>query len=201
MDDKGYGAWFDKLFAIVKTRDSCQPEQALDPSALELVPNEDQAASSTDLTSESEPESKPGRLFVPVKESKRRCKDDPVCEAVKLMKSVIENDPTKEIINFIREDLQKTRQHELQLLQMMLSHGNWQQSPHGFHAPTASHNNYFQPEAFSTPLGNQHSHQDLYQEYLFQPVSSARSRPPSAQSNASSSSSSSTHDVPFYHSM
>lgn len=78
MDDKGYGTWFDKLFAIVKTRDSCQPKQALEPSDHELVPNEDQAASSTDLTSEREPESKPGRLFVPVKESKRRCKDDPV---------------------------------------------------------------------------------------------------------------------------
>lgn len=26
LQDRGYGAWFDKLFAIVKTRDSCQPE-------------------------------------------------------------------------------------------------------------------------------------------------------------------------------
>ena len=49
LDDRGYGAWFDKLFAIIKTRDSCQPEQANEPSALELVPNEDQAASSTDI--------------------------------------------------------------------------------------------------------------------------------------------------------
>ena len=38
LDDKGYGAWLHKLFAIVKTRDSCQPEQAIEPSALELVP-------------------------------------------------------------------------------------------------------------------------------------------------------------------
>ncbi|PFX22343.1 hypothetical protein AWC38_SpisGene13176 [Stylophora pistillata] len=153
LDDKGYGAWFDKLFAIVKTRDSCQPEQAIEPSALE-----DQTASSTEVVSESEIETKPKRLYVPVKERKRGQKDDSVCEAVKLIRCIVENDPTKEIINFMREDAQKARQHELQLLQM-LSHGNWRQSPPGFRTPMASRNNYFQPEAFSTPLGNQHSHQ------------------------------------------
>ena len=78
---------------------------------------------------------------------------------------------------------------------MMLSHGSWQQSPHGFHA---SQNNYFQPEPFSASLGNQHSHQDLSQEYLFQPVSVAVSRQPSAQSYTSSSS---THDIGYYHSV
>ena len=63
LDDKGYGAWFNKLLSLVKTRDSCQPELAIEPSA--LVTEEDKATSST----ESEPEIKKGRLFVPVKES------------------------------------------------------------------------------------------------------------------------------------
>ena len=200
LQDRGYGAWFDKLFAIVKTRDSCQPERAIEPSALEFAKNEDQAASSTDVASESESESKPGKLFVPVKENKRSRKDDPVCEAMKLMKTVIENDPTKEIINFMKEDVQKAREHELKLLQMMLSHGNWQQSTQGCHVPVASHN-YFQPDPFCAPLGNQHRNQDMSQEYLFQPVSHTMSRPASAQSNASSSSSSTTQDMVFYHSL
>ena len=63
LDEKGYSAWFNKLFSLVKTRDSCEPEQAIELSA--LVTKEDKATSST----ESEPETKTGRLFVPVKES------------------------------------------------------------------------------------------------------------------------------------
>lgn len=70
LQDRGYGAWFDKLFAILKTRDSCQLERAIEPSALEFAKNEDQAASNTDVASESESESKAGKLFVPVKENK-----------------------------------------------------------------------------------------------------------------------------------
>ena len=34
QDENGYGAWFNQLFALVKTRDSCQPEQAIEPSAV-----------------------------------------------------------------------------------------------------------------------------------------------------------------------
>lgn len=116
------------------------------------------------------------------------------------MKTVIENDPTKEIINFMKEDLEKVQKHELKLLQMLLSHGNWQQSTQGFHTPVASHN-YSQPDTFSAPLGNPYRNQDMSQEYLFQPVSHAMSQPASAQSNASSSSSSTTQDMVFYHSL
>lgn len=31
-------------------------------------------------------------------------------------------DPTKEMINFMREEMEKSRQHELKLFQLMLSH-------------------------------------------------------------------------------
>lgn len=129
LDDKGYGKWFDKLFAIVKTRDSCQSDQALEPSTLEFVRNKGESSSGTDKVLKSESEDKPGKLFVPVKEHKRSKKDDPVCEAIKLMRSVVENDPTKEVINFLKEDIQKACEHELKLFQMMFSHGNWQEHP------------------------------------------------------------------------
>ena len=33
QDSKGYGKWFNQLFQLVKSRDSCQPEQAVEPSA------------------------------------------------------------------------------------------------------------------------------------------------------------------------
>lgn len=31
--EKSYGAWFDQLIAFIKTRDSCKPESATEPSA------------------------------------------------------------------------------------------------------------------------------------------------------------------------
>lgn len=33
QDDKGYGACFSQLFSLVRTRDSCQPVLAVEPSA------------------------------------------------------------------------------------------------------------------------------------------------------------------------
>lgn len=50
-------------------------------------------------------ESKLGRLYVLVKGNKWSRKDDFVCEVVKFIRSVVENDFKKEIINFMREDL------------------------------------------------------------------------------------------------
>lgn len=55
-----------------------------------------------------------------MKESKRSYKKDPVCEAVKLMRCIVENDPAKAIINVTREDVQKARQHELQCTDLTL---------------------------------------------------------------------------------
>ena len=34
--ERGYGAAFDQLYALVKTRDSCNPEKAVEPSALSV---------------------------------------------------------------------------------------------------------------------------------------------------------------------
>ena len=41
QEQKGYGNWFDQLFALVKTRDSCQPEQAIEPSSTSSKSNDD----------------------------------------------------------------------------------------------------------------------------------------------------------------
>ena len=32
QEDRGFGKWFIALFDVVKTRNSCQPERALEPS-------------------------------------------------------------------------------------------------------------------------------------------------------------------------
>lgn len=92
--------------------------------------------------------------------------------------------------------MQKAREHELKLFQMMLPRGNWQESPQG-HNRVPSHD-YFHPHTFGAHHGNQHTgtYQDFHnqQEYLFVPVPPAMSRPTSALSNDSSSSSAS-HDM------
>ena len=41
VEKEGFGAWFMKLFSIVKTRDSCQPEQGIEPSFSSTVANDD----------------------------------------------------------------------------------------------------------------------------------------------------------------
>ena len=45
--------------------------------------------------------------FVPVKSvpKKRHKKEDPLVEATHLMRTVIENDPTKELIKFLKSDI------------------------------------------------------------------------------------------------
>ena len=70
--EKNYGPWFPKLFALVKSRDSCQPERAVEPSdgSSENVNEESRAspASVQDSDESTGNGSSDGRkLFVPVK--------------------------------------------------------------------------------------------------------------------------------------
>ena len=117
QEDHGFGKWFKDLFEVVKTRDSCQPEQALEPSST----NSERSVTSADGLGEEED------LFVPIKNAKKKQStkeklDATTIEVMKLVKGAVDNDPTKEMINFMREEMEKSRQHELKLFQLMLSH-------------------------------------------------------------------------------
>ena len=197
QEDKSYGTWFQKLYEVVKTRDSCQPDQAIEPTATSstpTVPSED--------TSESEASSaNQSNVFVPIKQAKRRSnRDDPICEALQLMKTIAEKDPSKELINFMKEDVAKAREHELRLMQMMLSFGNqqpsWAQS-HGsavgnssFMPPGSSVNCGFSPH--HTPAPHQSEQRAFAPEstipqgalnYQFRPISPSFATPASVSSN------------------
>ena len=50
-------------------------------------------------------------------------KQDRVVEAINLLRTTIENDPTKDIINFMKEDIQRSREHEYRLCQLLCSNG------------------------------------------------------------------------------
>ena len=142
QEDKSYGWWFQKLYEVVKTRDSCQPDQAIEPramSSIPTVPSED--------TSESEASSaNQSNVFVPLKQAKRKSnRDDPICEALKLMNTIAEKDPSKELINFMKEDVAKAQDYELRLMQMILSCGNQQPSRAQSHGSTVGNYAYMPP--------------------------------------------------------
>ena len=50
QEEKNYGTWFNQLFALVKPRESCQPEQAIEPGEQSLGSSSDKSESSADPT-------------------------------------------------------------------------------------------------------------------------------------------------------
>ena len=117
QDNKGYGQWFDQLFALIKTRDSCQPDQAIEPSA--STSTSGRSSSNTDLEESSRSEAGDAKLFVPVKRNKKAKKIGPIEEAVNVIKHALENDPVKDLLAFMKEEAEKSRQHDLMLMQML----------------------------------------------------------------------------------
>ena len=104
QEEKGYGVWFSKLFELVKTRDFCQPQLAIEPSASNS-PN-----TSKDLGDTHEGEKgEPVNAFVPRIDKNK--KKDPVLHAVELVKSVIEKIQQK--INVMRADLESAQEYEM----------------------------------------------------------------------------------------
>ena len=102
----------------MKTRDFCRPEFAVEPSA------QVEATSSIETNLENESGSgKSNKLFVPSRQAKKMKKQDPVVEAINLLRTTIENDQNKDIINFMKEDIQRSREHEYRLCQLLCSNG------------------------------------------------------------------------------
>ena len=123
QEEHGYGPWFNHLFALVKTRDSCQPEQAIEPSSQVSETSSLSQRPSPETSSETEftgSEQNSPELFVPVKQSKK-AKENMLQEVVGLIKKVVQKDQMKEFLEFAREEADKARRHELQLVQLIMS--------------------------------------------------------------------------------
>lgn len=121
QEDHGLGKWFNALFAVVKTRDSCQPERAVESSS--------SSSPCTPGSSHDGNVSGNGRdeeaMYVPKRSAKKRkfAKDKlDNTEVIKLISEAVRNDPTKEMISFPKDEMEKSREHELKLFQLMLSH-------------------------------------------------------------------------------
>ena len=126
QEQKGFGEWFQKLFALVRTRDSCKPEEAIEPSAKSSTSEEPDDDDSVD------------KVFVPLRSKKnprRKDSSETTGQLVELVKSMIENDPTKEMINTIREEVKESREHEMRMFQLMMNTMNPQSNMQGFENP------------------------------------------------------------------
>ena len=91
--EKGYGAWFNQLFALIKTRDSCRPEMATEPSANK---DEEQTGKDDDDDDDENVEVTPKKVYVPIR-SKRKDKwkeqEKTLSEVVDLVKNMVDKDP------------------------------------------------------------------------------------------------------------
>ena len=78
-----------------------------------------------------------GELSIPIKKRKKEKPKEKlaaaVMEAAELVKEVVNNDPTKYLINFLREEMNKSREHELKMIQRLiqpnLGFASFQQPP------------------------------------------------------------------------
>ena len=129
VEDKGFGKWFDALFPLIKSRDSCQPEQAIEPSSSTSVrstPEEENAEKATDQTEEGT-----RAMFVPIKKRKRKDNEsEAAAKILKVLETMMENDPTKELLQFMKEDAEKSRQNELELINILADQSQGQTGPY-----------------------------------------------------------------------
>ena len=155
IEEKGYGKWFELLYPLVKTRDSCQPENAVEPSAHggnvknkgadDSDDDDDDRASTSSVLTEKSGEVPFKSKSLPVKKpALKRGKTDQVAKALELLQATIDNDPTKELLQILREDMKHSREQEMRYFQMMCglmtSNGNpnilVNGNPHPYNRPT-----------------------------------------------------------------
>ena len=79
QDNKGYGAWFNQLLPLVQSRDSCQPEMAVEPSSTSSNSKYNTKSDSLDLEDNDELDLGETHVkeFVPLKKKKLSAKDPP----------------------------------------------------------------------------------------------------------------------------
>ena len=122
QEEKTYGTWFNQLFALVKTRESCQPEQAIEPREQSLGSSSDKSESSADPTQD---------LFVPVKKAvkKTSSREKHSQDMVEIMKQLVEKDPMKDCLKYVRELEEREQEHELALARLIMGQPSMSSTP------------------------------------------------------------------------
>ena len=153
QEEQELGEWFNQLFPIIRTRDSCQPEHAVEPSSSEGVERSTNDNASLSPGPDDETDSSTStNMFIPIKSGQKKIKkkadvSSTTLEVLGLMKDVIKNDPTKDLIELMRSEMEQSRKQEMSILQVLLNsnsnvvcsgqmnqsssmyHGNWETDP------------------------------------------------------------------------
>ncbi len=175
-----FGKWFELLYPVVKQRESCDPDQSIEPctemteggtlldnsvvlesSSREDGPgnsSRDDGPGSSREDGKSNEKEKREKLFIPKKQAHKRSR------AMEELKTVVVSamekiDKTDNLIQYFQQENERARQHELQLFQMLTAANTPQ------------------------PLTMQHTHQPLTMQHN---VMQQGFPPPSSSSNVQS---------------
>ena len=95
----------------------CQLDEAIEPQPSTSTTTDHRKDENIEEDEKSEKNQE--KLFVPVKGKGRNKKQDNSAEAIKLLKKIVETDNTTTVIDSLRDEMEKSREHELKLFQMM----------------------------------------------------------------------------------
>ncbi|CAB4041863.1 Hypothetical predicted protein, partial [Paramuricea clavata] len=145
-------------FTLIKSRDSCQPERAIEPSTSSSTSStpidhmNDNSIPGDFNGEDGEAEERDRKdMFVPTRKRKDKPSDSQsMSKILKIVKYMSENDPTKELLQFMKEDAEKSRQTELELLKLLSNQAQAPQYvPAGYlHQPIIHHNNHPQQQMY-----------------------------------------------------
>jgi len=88
-------------------------------------------------------------FFVPFKKAPRKDKkkEESLSSVVQMFQKVVDNDTTKDLLTFLKEENERAHEHELRLMQMFMSNSSSQQNRDSFTPANA-------PPAMWSPGGN-----------------------------------------------
>ena len=163
-DEKDYSKWFDMLFPLINSRESCQPEQAVEPSAgpstssiesgINVFDDDSETETSTSIKSDD-------KLFVP-KPTKKNKKGEnnlveKTAEVLESVKSLVQSQQTSSFLEFMEKENARARAHEIEILKLLIPssqnpvQGNFEaRSTSSVHQPWQPYG----PVGISTPLGH-----------------------------------------------
>ena len=136
QEEKEFGTWFQKLFPIVSSMDSCQPEQSIEPTRHEPTRHEPEEV---DEMEEDVPSSsktpKRKTLFVPIHETAKRSKSTSIEKTMTMvqeslfeLKESFKNDTTsRDLLDFLKADSERQSQRDDMFLKLMANMCNNQQ--------------------------------------------------------------------------
>ena len=131
LEEKHYGIWFGKLMSFVSWMLSCQSEQAIEPSNIDQIETSESTDESHQGSSidDTNTKSKRKRPFVLIHETAKRKRKYPISkdliseihQTMNNFRDALENDPTKEVIQLLREDSERQAKNDQMFLQLMQS--------------------------------------------------------------------------------